>query len=287
MDTDRLRYFCLIAETGSLTKASELLNISHSGLSKAMTQLQGEVNQTLFRPQGRGLELTEEGKTLYIKSIKVLEMVEDLKARETVVAKQVLRIGMTEIFSVALARDIVESLETPVSIYDFDSGEIEVKLLEDEIDFAISTVPFPHQHLEYLKITKTFMGVFHKNRDFKNLSLEEIPFVGPNSEIKNNPLSLRSRDGWPEQLKRRLVYGASTLPTALGIVDAGAAAIFIPRFLAAAINEQRTPGLHLLEYETHRAVLKSAARDIYLVKRKNREETKEMKAIARILRKRC
>ncbi|WP_413944806.1 LysR substrate-binding domain-containing protein [Bdellovibrio sp. HCB-162] len=214
-------------------------------------------------------------------------MVEELKTRETLVSKQVLRIGMTEIFSVALAREVAESLDTPVSIYDFDSGEIEVKLLEDEIDFAISTVPFPHQHLEYLKITKAFMGVFHNNRDFRKLPLEDIPFVGPNSEIKNNPLSLRSRDGWPEQLKRRLVYGASSLPTALGIVDAGAAAIFIPRFLATVLNEQRAPGFHLIEYETHRAVLKSAARDIYLVKRKNREETKEMKTIARILRKRC
>lgn len=287
MDTDRLKYFCLIAETGSLTKASELLNISHSGLSKAMTQLQIELEQALFRPQGRGLELTEAGKALYNKSKEILELVERLKVQERAASQQILRIGMSEIFSVALTAEITKSLESTVDIYDLDSGEIEVKLLESKIDFAISSVPFPHPQLDYLKVTKASMGIFFRNRDFKTLPLEEIPFVGPNSEIKNNPLSIRSRDGWPEQQKRTLSYGASTFIAALGIVDSERAAIFAPRFLVNAINEQRGHEHQLQEYEINRSLFKGSARDIYLVKRKNLEESKEMKIVARILRKWC
>lgn len=287
METDRLKYFCLIAETGSLTKASELLNLSHSGLSKAMSQLQTELDQALFRPQGRGLELTEAGKALYSKSKEILQLVERLKNQKGAAPSQILRIGMNEIFSVALAAEITNDLESTVDIYDLDSGEIEVKLLESQIDFAISSVPFPHPHLDHLKVTKVSMGIFFRNRDFKALPLEEIPFVGPNSEIKNNPLSIRSRDGWPEQHKRTLSFGASTFSAALGIVDSGRAAIFAPRFLANAINEQRSHQFQLLEYEINRSLFKGTTRDIYLVKRKNLEESKEMKVVARILRKRC
>lgn len=36
MDFDRLRYFCAIAETGSLRRAAELLRLSPPALSKAM-----------------------------------------------------------------------------------------------------------------------------------------------------------------------------------------------------------------------------------------------------------
>ena len=42
MDTNRLRQFCAIAELGSMTKASKLLHITHSGLSKSMKLLQEE-----------------------------------------------------------------------------------------------------------------------------------------------------------------------------------------------------------------------------------------------------
>jgi DNA-binding transcriptional LysR family regulator len=287
MDTDRLRYFCLIAETGSLTKASELLNISHSGLSKAMSQLQLEIDQTLFRPQGRGLELTEAGKALYGKSKEILGLVERLKTQEVAATNQTLRLGMSEVFVLGLASEFAKDLDATIDIHDLDSGEIEVKLLDSQIDFAISSVPFPHPQLDYLKIAKASMGIFYRNREFRALPLEEIPFVGPNSEIRNNPLSIRSRDGWPEQQKRTLSYGASTLSAALSIVDSGRAAVFVPRFLVNALNEQRSSQHQLLEYETSRSLFKSATRDIYLMKRKNLDESKAMKTVARILRKRC
>jgi len=64
METDRLKYFCVIVDTGSLTKAAEVLGVSHSGLSKAMSVLQGELGFKILVPKGRGLELTEKGREL-------------------------------------------------------------------------------------------------------------------------------------------------------------------------------------------------------------------------------
>lgn len=287
METERLRYFCMIAETGSLTKASEILNISHSGLSKAMSVLQSELDQTLFRPQGRGLELTEDGKTLYRKSKDLLVMIEGLKQNLAVVKEPGLRIGMTEVFSLALTREFSKALSMDLDVYDLDSGEMEVKLLDGQMDFAVTTVPFPHPQLEYLKVTKAGMGIYFVNSRFQNLSVSEIPFVGPNSEMKNNPLSIRSRDGWPEKLPRHLSFGASSLATALGIVDAGEAAVFIPQFVAKALNEVRSKEFHLQRYKQEPSSFRSSNRDVYLVKKKNQDETPEMKVVAKILRVWC
>jgi DNA-binding transcriptional LysR family regulator len=43
MDMNRLRYFTIIAKTGSMVKASELLNISQPALSKAVKVWQESV----------------------------------------------------------------------------------------------------------------------------------------------------------------------------------------------------------------------------------------------------
>ena len=79
METHRLRYFCAIAETGSLTKASEILGISHSGLSKAVSVLEMETHLKLFRPLGRGLEITSDGKWLYQKAQQILKIENETK----------------------------------------------------------------------------------------------------------------------------------------------------------------------------------------------------------------
>ena len=55
MNLDRLRYFCVIAETGSLRRAAEILRLSPAALSKALHVLEKEVGCPLTLPAGRGL----------------------------------------------------------------------------------------------------------------------------------------------------------------------------------------------------------------------------------------
>lgn len=287
METDRLRYFCLIAESGSLTKAAEIIGISHSGLSKAMTTLQEELGEQILRPHGRGLEITEAGKLLYQKSKEILDLVERLKDQDDIRKKIFLRIGLAEIFSISIASALTKEIPHGIDFYEMDSGGAEVQVLEGNIDFALTFVPFPHQDLEYLKIKKSPMGIFHLNSNFNKLSLAELPFVVPNIEIKNNPLSIKSRDGWPIEIKRKIAFGSSTLSMALEIAESGDAVIFIPQFVIRQLNLRRAPNTQWMEYEIKKSDFKNAARDIYLVKRKNVEESKEMKIVSKIVRKFC
>jgi LysR family cyn operon transcriptional activator len=61
---ERLRYFLVIAEAGSLSKAAEAIGISQSGLSRQLRQLEDEIGRPLFVRTGRGVELNDIGTRL-------------------------------------------------------------------------------------------------------------------------------------------------------------------------------------------------------------------------------
>lgn len=64
MDWDKLRVFNTVAQAGSFTKATDVLNISQSAISRQISILEDEVGTPLFKRVARGLVLTESGKSL-------------------------------------------------------------------------------------------------------------------------------------------------------------------------------------------------------------------------------
>lgn len=60
----QLRYFLVIAELESLSKAAAALDQTQSGLSKQLATLEAHMGQALFTRTGRGLKLTEAGELL-------------------------------------------------------------------------------------------------------------------------------------------------------------------------------------------------------------------------------
>ena len=57
--------FLAVAETGSLSEAAKSLYISQPAISKAIRQLETELDCTLFHRSSRGVRLTDEGQLLY------------------------------------------------------------------------------------------------------------------------------------------------------------------------------------------------------------------------------
>ncbi|MCI1775037.1 MAG: LysR family transcriptional regulator [Paenibacillus lautus] len=64
MNLHALRLFHVIATTGSVTRAAELLNISQPAITAQVKKFEKELSLTLFKPQGRGIGLTEAGAEL-------------------------------------------------------------------------------------------------------------------------------------------------------------------------------------------------------------------------------
>lgn len=59
-----LRAFDETARTLSVTRAAEALHVTHGAVSRQLKQLEAQLGVTLFRRQGRGLVLTQEGELL-------------------------------------------------------------------------------------------------------------------------------------------------------------------------------------------------------------------------------
>ena len=73
MDMVKIKYFSVVAETGSLRKAAELLQISPPALSRAISQLEEELGKSLFTPAGRGIAITDVGRLFHQRAIRLLD----------------------------------------------------------------------------------------------------------------------------------------------------------------------------------------------------------------------
>lgn len=59
-----LRYFWMVAKSGSIARASEQLHLTPQSISGQLSELEGSLGVQLFRRAGRGLELTETGQRM-------------------------------------------------------------------------------------------------------------------------------------------------------------------------------------------------------------------------------
>ncbi|WP_024278543.1 LysR substrate-binding domain-containing protein [Xanthobacter sp. 126] len=76
LDPDQLRTFVAIAETGSFTKAAEVVHKTQSAVSMQMKRLEERVDRPIFVRDGRASRLTEDGERLldYARRIVKLNM---------------------------------------------------------------------------------------------------------------------------------------------------------------------------------------------------------------------
>lgn len=64
IDVDQLRTFIAIAETGSFTRAAEIVHKTQSAVSMQMKRLEERLNRPIFTRDGRASKLTEDGQRL-------------------------------------------------------------------------------------------------------------------------------------------------------------------------------------------------------------------------------
>lgn len=77
MDLKQLTYIVKIAEEGSITKASERLFISQSGLNQQLLKLESELGQQLFHRAKNDFRLTEAGEIYVDYARKILDLKEE------------------------------------------------------------------------------------------------------------------------------------------------------------------------------------------------------------------
>ena len=79
MDWDKLKIFHAVTQAGSFTKASDILNLSQSAISRQIQSLEYELKTRLFERHARGLVLTDSGHKLYSTANEVISKIKEVE----------------------------------------------------------------------------------------------------------------------------------------------------------------------------------------------------------------
>jgi DNA-binding transcriptional LysR family regulator len=287
LKTNQLRQFCTVYETKNLRKAAELLNTTHSALSKSLKTLQDEIGVCLLRPEGRGIEVTDDAIRLYPKMKELLAQQESLLSKPLQQAPH--RIATFEVFSTHLMSFLWEKYfkKEDLDLFDLFPGKIEKAIIEFNADVGVTFDPFPTDGLEFIKIGHSQMRIFTKKGAFPKTQSEELPFVAPVILIEGTLSGIRRLDSWPEdRVPRRVPYQVDKLESGLALTRAGSAAIFIPTFVARLHNTFVKPEFTLIERRLPKK-MSPVFRDIYIIKRKSMPENSLFRNLAKLLRNEC
>ena len=80
MDWDKLKIFHTVDEASSFTKASTILNLSQSAISRQIQSLENDLKTKLFERHARGLALTDNGKYLFQTAHEVISKLRDVES---------------------------------------------------------------------------------------------------------------------------------------------------------------------------------------------------------------
>jgi len=165
----RYAAFLAVAEVGSITAASEMLNITQPTLTKRLQLLEQDLGSTLFNRSSRGLTLRAEGEMLLPYAIQMRNAF--LQGREAVLSVQSgyleeLRIGAGPLFHLRFVEAVLPQLmeefpNTRLSVRaDFNS-----RLLPDvrdrflDVAFGSKDVPERTRGLSFRQLTMVERGV--------------------------------------------------------------------------------------------------------------------------------
>ncbi len=285
MDIDRVRYFHIFAETGSLVKASEILHISQPALSKAIKLLESEVGCQLVESDGRGLKLTSYGNYFRNETADLLRqwlsMPDRIKSGE---AWQPTKIGSFEVFTTYFLKKMTEFVQLDsLELHEFGPGKLEQAIVNEVIDIGITYSPIPKSGVEFVEVTKIQMGVFGLKK-MKSIRLMQLPFVVPLMPSEGTPSKVVGLDGWPDhKIQRDIKYKVTMMESAMQLCRQGLAVAYLPQFVVDLHNLYVDSDFKLIELDSP-IPIKERKQSVFIVKRSNSEESVLYRQIAKSLR---
>lgn len=189
MDLKQLEYFVRVAELGSFTRASSVLDIAQPALSRQVRLLEVELRQNLLLRNGRGVTTTEAGKLLLEHGRGILHQVErareDLGRVRGALAGRVavgLPPSIAKMMTVPLTREFRKRLPSAaLSISEGLTISMQEGLLTGRLDIALLYNPSPTPEL-----------------DTQPLMEEELFLIGPReTKAKATPISLKEVSALP------------------------------------------------------------------------------------------
>ena len=248
-----LRYFWMVAKTGSIAKAASQLNLTPHSISGQLSEFADNLGVALFRRAGRNLELTDTGRrivsyaeTIFNTGDELLELVRDQGFASTVSY----RVGCADSVSKLIACQLVEpalKLKDPVRLI-CREGRLDsliADLAVHRLDLVIADRPIPG-HFS-VRAYNHLLG----ESPMTALCTEALAATlsGPFPAcLHNAPLLMPGEDFAIHQRLLRWLEEAHVHPHIVGEFDdsammnafgqSGAGVFFVPTVIAAQVSQQ-------------------------------------------------
>jgi DNA-binding transcriptional LysR family regulator len=133
-----IRSVAAVQETGSITKAANLLGLSQPAISAQVKRIEGIVGGSIFRKTPNGSAATELGKLVLSQAHKILEANDQLVFLRSASANpEAVRIGVDELYTKTVLACLPRVERSKLSIYADCSAEISKALANGYVDIAI------------------------------------------------------------------------------------------------------------------------------------------------------
>lgn len=158
----QLRIFLVLAESLNFSRTAEQFFVTQPSLSKAVKDLEDELNVTLFERTTRSVRLTPAGERMTSLARRVVgEFDSGLQHMQSLVEKEAHHIPIAAIPSMAhaLLPQVCAKLEAQVAgtrftIYDGTNASTIQRLLNYQVDFALASAAPSHPELAYEEIMR-------------------------------------------------------------------------------------------------------------------------------------
>ena len=146
-----LRYFWTVAKEGSLRRAADKLKVSQPSICTQIKLLESSLGESLFRPSGRSLELTEFGQLAYGHAEEIFTLGNEiLRAAKQAPGVRALRlhVGIVDSFPKLMSHEILKPVvqhEPPVHLtcHEGKIQDLVSQLSTHRIDMVLSDEPAP------------------------------------------------------------------------------------------------------------------------------------------------
>jgi DNA-binding transcriptional LysR family regulator len=229
LDTDQLRSFLAIVDTGSFTRAGERVNKTQSAVSMHIRRLEEQLGCALFVKQGRSAKLTDEGEKLIEYARRMIQVEAGaIAALSRKGLKGSVRLGIPDDYAETFLSDILISFNrrhplVEVSVICENSMELSAQARAGAIDIALVT---DHEGLQGFELVREEPLVWVASKRFTTTKDAPIPLaLGSPSCLwrRATDAALRDRPGVTHGLFFSKNYTAISM-----VMRAGLAATTLP-----------------------------------------------------------
>lgn len=162
LDSELLRTFLAVSETGSFSKGAIRIFRSQSAVSLQIKQLESLLGQAVFQRHARGVELTTTGEKLRLTAQNVVNLLDksfgELKSNPL---EGSIRVGIPDEFGETFLAEVIAQFarnypQVDLAVRCSSSANFPEALAGDEIDLAVFAVENPTDDMLLLRREKTY-----------------------------------------------------------------------------------------------------------------------------------